>query len=106
MSVANQKRILTKKAPADKNNLYCIINIEALEKAVKELSRKELCMWLYFAKNQNNFSFDLSRADCVEWAGICVESYKKARRRLEELGYLTQIQGNLYAFNELPKPKG
>jgi hypothetical protein len=50
-----------KKAPADKSNIYSVINIEALENAVAVLNGEALKLWLYFAKNQNNFTLELSR---------------------------------------------
>ena len=61
MAVPNQKTIVIKKAQADKNNLYSVINIEALSNAVKQLNGEALKLWLYFAKNQNNYIFELSR---------------------------------------------
>jgi hypothetical protein len=61
MAVPNQKTIVIKKAPADKNNIYTVINIEALENAVKLLSGETLKLWLYFAKNQNDYVMELSR---------------------------------------------
>lgn len=103
MSVANQKTIVIKKAPADKSNIYSVINIEALENAVAVLNGEALKLWLYFAKNQNNFTLELSRQACIIWGIGSESSYKRAVAELIKKGYLQKISGNTYHFNELVK---
>lgn len=61
-------------------------------------------MWLYLNKNQENYTFDLSRAACLEW-GIKKDSYYDGVRELVEKGYLVQARegSNYYTFYESPR---
>lgn len=54
IKVSGQQKVITvKKAPADKNNKYCVINQEALHKAMKALHKcaAGLPLWMYIAEN-------------------------------------------------------
>ena len=59
-SSPNQKTITVKKEQCDKQNYYAAINLKALESAATQLKSGAFKLWIYFAKNQNNFSFALS----------------------------------------------
>ena len=63
-----------------------------------------LKLWLYFNKNQNNHSFELSQKACEAW-GIKKSSYYRAIEELIEKGYLQPINedSNVYIFHEKPK---
>ena len=104
MSVPNQKKILIQNAPCDRNNLYCMINLEALQKAMSELSGAGLALWLYLAKNQNGYSLDLSPADAAKW-GIKRSSFYRAMDELTQLGYIKYLKGNVFVFCNNPNPK-
>lgn len=104
MSVPNQKKIIIQNAPCDRNNLYCMMNIEALQKAVSELSGVGLALWLYLSKNQNGYSLDLSPADAAKW-GIKRSSFYRAEDELTRLGYIKHLKGNVLTFCNNPNPK-
>lgn len=104
MSVPNQKIIQVQKAPCNKNNLYCTINLEALQQAMSELSGAGLALWLYLSKNQNGYSLELSPADATSW-GIKKSSFYRAIDELTKLGYIRYLKGNVFAFCENPSPK-
>lgn len=104
MSVPNQKKIIIQNAPCDRNNLYCMINIEAFQKAVSELSGVGLALWCYLAKNQNGYSLDLSPADAAKW-GIKRSSFYRAEDELTRLGYIKYLKGNVFVFCNNPNPK-
>ena len=104
MSVPNQKIIQVQKAPCNKNNLYCTINLEALQWAMSELSGAGLALWLYLSKNQNGYSLELSPADATSW-GIKKSSFYRAIDELTKLGYIRYLKGNVFAFYENPSPK-
>ena len=104
MSVPNQKKIIIQNAPCDRNNLYCMINIEAFQKAVSELSRAGLALWCYLAKNQNGYNLDLSPADAAKW-GIKRSSFYRAEDELTRLGYIKYLKGNVFVFCNNPNPK-
>lgn len=104
MSVPNQKIIQVQKAPCNKNNLYCTINLEALQQAMSELSGAGLALWLYLSKNQNGYSLELSPADATSW-GIKKSSFYRAIDELTKLGYIRYLKGNVFTFYENPSPK-
>ena len=72
-----------------------------MRKAMSELmSMGEIKLWLYFAKNQNNHTFDLSCVDCGKY-GIKPDAYHAAVDKLIAKGYLQHKSGNAYIFNEM-----
>ena len=102
MSVPNQKIVqIARRTKRDKDNLYAMINLEALQQAMNTLKGSGLKMWLYLNKNQDNYRFDLSRQACDEW-GIKKDSYYEGIRNLIDNGYLRQIRdgSNIYLFFE------
>jgi hypothetical protein len=66
----NQKTITIKKEKADNKNYYCKINLSALECAATDLKSGAFKLWIYFAKNQDNYSFGLSNKAVAETFGI------------------------------------
>lgn len=102
MSVPNQKIVqIARRTKRDKDNLYAMTNLEALQQAMNTLKGSGLKMWLYLNKNQDNYRFDLSRQACEEW-GIKKDSYYEGIRNLIDNGYLRQIRdgSNIYLFFE------
>lgn len=106
-SVPNQRIISVKKAKADKNNLYAIFNLEALQRACNLLvSKAGFKLYVYCARHQNNFTFALSREDFMQYANVAETAYKTAVNELITYGYLveTETKGR-YIFNELGNRK-
>ena len=97
----NQKTITVKKEKADKNNYYTIINLNALELAAQNLKSGAFKLWIYFAKNQHNFTFGLSNKEVAETFGIKKDQYDKAVKELIEKGYLIETSKNHYDFIEV-----
>ena len=102
-TVPNQKVITVKKQPTDKQNYYTMINLNALELAEIDLKAGAFKLWIYFAKNQNNFTFALSSKEVQENFGIKIKQYNSAIEELIEKGYLVKEKGFNYYFNELPQ---
>lgn len=88
----NQKVVLVKKAPANKQNLYSVINIEAAHAAMRNLQEVKagFMLWYYLAENQNNYMFALSSADFMKETGCKIKAYTAAVNALEEKGYLVK----------------
>ena len=86
----NQRTITTKKEPCNKDNIYTSINLEALKKAMNILKPTTFEMWLYLGKNQNNYTFALSKVDCLSWCNFSASTYQSAFKELIETGYLVQ----------------
>lgn len=103
MSVENQNIIYgSVLAPCDKDNLYMVVNQEALFAAMEDLKLVGLRMWLYFSKNQANHKFDLSLEACKK-LGINKNTYYAGIKELEEKGYLVAASGNGFFFYQIPK---
>ena len=104
MSVPNQRIIqIGKRTVRNGQNLYATMNLEALQQAMSTLKGSSLKMWLYLNKNQEKYTFELSRAACLEW-GIKKDSYYDGIKELIEKGYLIQARegSNYYTFFESP----
>lgn len=100
MSYPNQRKIVIKKSPCDVRNKYAKINLDAMCNAMNTLSTMgALMLWLYLAKNQNNYTFDLSLEECKKY-GFKETTYRKAFHMLEEKGFLIKQTGNAYEFRE------
>lgn len=104
MSVPNQKRVIIKKAPCDKDNLYSVTNQEVELAAMRDLKDGAFRMWRYFSMNQNNYSFDLSQTAISKVTGVSRSTYYRAIDELMLKGYLIAINknSNIYHFTEVP----
>lgn len=102
----NQKTITTRSAKHDKNNIYAMLNIEAMEEAMALLKPNTYKLWCYMAKNQNNHTFALSCVDACRFCKMSKPTYLGCVQELEETGYLVNTGGNHYDFYEkLPEEK-
>ena len=74
----------------------------SLEKAMNELSGESFKLWIYFSKNQDKYSFDLSPKDVEKW-GISRSTFYRIKDEFIEKGYLQQKQqgSNIYYFTEI-----
>ena len=103
-TVANQKTITTRSAKHDKNNLYAVLNIEAMGIAMAMLKPNTFKLWCYMAKNQNNYTFALSCVDACAFCNMSKPTYLACINELIDNGYLVNTNGNNYDFYEmLPK---
>lgn len=101
MSFPNQKKIIVDKMPCDKRNKYAVINQQALQKAMCELKTMgSIKLWLYLAKNQPDYKFDLSCAECGKW-GLKPDAFHSAVKELINKGYLMHNKANEYTFIEI-----
>ena len=104
MAVANQKLVQVNKEPTNKENIYACINMEALDKAALDLTKSSTFkLWMYFAKNQNNYKFELSAIAVMNFCGITEKTYREAVKELIAKRYLIQREKNYYDFYEIPK---
>lgn len=101
----NQKTVTVKKEPTDKQHYYTSINLQALELAAIDLKAGAFKLWIYLAKNQNNYTFGLSNKAAFEYFGIKKDQYDSAVKELIEKGYLIQDKKNKYIFNEIKNGK-
>lgn len=106
---ANQFHSTIKKAPCDKDNLYTMINIDALFKAMKALNGTEFKLWIYLSKNQNDFGFDFSPQHLQDVTGVSKASSWRAVNKLTELGFILYKhetpEDTTFTFYEVPQAK-
>lgn len=100
-TVANQKTITTRGAKHDKENIYAMLNIEAMGAAMEQLKPNTFKVWCYLAKNQNNYTFALSAVDTCKYCNISKPTYLSCIQELIAIGYLVNTSGNHYDFYEM-----
>lgn len=99
-TVPNQKVVKVNKEKCDKAHLYATINLDAMEAAAQELKAGAFKLWVYFAKNQNNYEFALSNKEVLDTFGIKKDQYDSAIKELKDKGYLVEEGGNRFSFSE------
>ena len=92
--VNNQKLIFVKKAPCNKAKLYATINLQALDNAAKVLNTPAgLALYIYLAKNQQDYTLALSNTAFKNWCGFGKTAYNSAVAELIEKGFLVHKEG-------------
>ena len=104
MTVPNQKTIIVHKESA-KGKIFAQIEMNALEKAAQDLDAGAFKLWVYFAKNQNDYKFALSRKAVEDSFGMKKAQYDNAVHELIDKGYLKCLRGNTYLFRDYPEEK-
>lgn len=103
-TVPNQRTIRVNKQPTDKQNIYTANNLKAIDQAAKRLQSKGgFKLYMYLAKNQNNYYFALYSSDFCEWSGLGIKAYNSAFQELVEEGYLVLKENTKtnYTFYDL-----
>ena len=102
---ANQKRItVAAREKRDKTHPYGMYNIEALQQAMANIKTVGgIKIWCYINKNQDLFTFDLSRQELLNSWGLTRATYDSGIEELISLGYLTPIgdSDNVLLFHEV-----
>lgn len=105
--VPNQKRIEIIKEKGDQQNLYTKNTIAAIDEAAHRLQSKcGFKLYMYFAKNMDGYSFNLSSSDFTKWAGVSLQAYNTAIQELIEHRYLVKKADgskNNYIFYDIPQ---
>lgn len=96
-----QKIVTTSKTALNvKKRPFATIDIEAITTAMVLLKASTFKIWVYFAKNVNNYTFALSCVDVCRFCKISARNYYSAIQELTELGYLVHNEDNHYTFYE------
>ena len=101
----NQDFVEVHKETCDKNNIYAMINISAMQLAMKDLTPAQFEVWMYFAKNQAGYQFAVSPAAALNEFGIKKDTFQKAKQVLKDKGYLIENPSkgkNHWIFREVP----
>lgn len=101
---SNQKMVQIHKTKSDKNNLYAIVNIDALMKAMNELSKNEMKIYLSMLANANGYAFAYSPEDISQKTGANKRDLQRCFNTLIDKKYFVQSKNNkkLYHFFENP----
>ena len=103
-TVPNQRTITVNKEKTDKSHRYTANNLDALDEAARRLQSKGgFKLYMYLAKNQNNYSFALSSADFCAWSGLGITAYNSAFEELREQGYsklISEIKNGVNLIEE------
>lgn len=102
MSAPNQRTIKVNKTLSDKNHIYAILNIAAIERAAYLLTPTAFKLWLYLAKNQDGYTFEFYKVDAMKFGNFSERAYPTAFKELVNNGYLKETSKNHYSFYELP----
>lgn len=100
-TVPNQRIVTVSKAPTDKKNLYTTNNLDALDEAAGRLkSLGGFKLYMYLAKNQNEYEFALSSNHFQLWSRMGIKAYRTAFDELLSQGYLVRKNdnSNIYIF--------
>ena len=103
-TVPNQRTISVNKQPTNRQNLYTANNLKALDQAAKRLQSKGgFKLYMYLAKNQNNYYFALYSSDFCNWSGLGIKAYNTAFEELVNEGYLVLKENTKtnYTFYDL-----
>ena len=100
----NQKVVTNNKSLCDANHLYAITNIDAMRIAMNKLKPNTYKIWDYLNKNQDKYTFALSKTDVMNFCKISRSTYFSSISELIETGYLVQDGdgSNHYNFYDIP----
>lgn len=111
-TVPHQRTVKVSKSATDKAHKYTMNNLEALAEASRNLqSLGGFKLYMYLAKNQENYYLALSNADFKEWSGLGRRAYNTAFEELKKKGYLVPLNDSesVYFFRDkldiAPPPK-
>ncbi len=102
-TVPHQRTIKVKKSATDRAHKYTANNLEALAEASKNLqSLGGFKLYMYLAKNQNDYELALSSADFKAWSGLASRAYTTAFEELKSKGYLIALNDSesIYFFRD------
>lgn len=73
-----------------------------MKSAMQNLKGESFKLWCYLSKNQDGYTFALSKVDALNWGIGSKSSYDRGIHELIEKGYLVCGKGNNYVFIEKP----
>lgn len=88
----NQKAIRIAKTECNKDNPYAVINLAALEGAMKALKPNAFKVWCYLCRNQTNYELALSGVDVQAKCNMSKKTYDTAVNELIEKQYLIEVE--------------
>lgn len=102
----NQKTVRVEKERCDKNNLYAMYNLQDLSSAMLDLKGETFKLWCYLNKNQNGYTFALSKVDALKWGIGSKSSYVEPLRNWSRKAIIVNTRGITNNFYERPRRRG
>ena len=98
ISYPNQKLYHIKKKIED-GDIFIMLGWEDYIAAAKELSPSALNLYMYLAKNQDNYELWFSSKDYCKTFNVVDKTYRNARNELLRKGYLKEAENNHVFFD-------
>ena len=101
IGVPNQRTVSVHKEKCSKKNKDTVNNLATLDEAARMLQSKGgFKLYMYMAKNQDKYNFELSSSDFMQWSGLGYSAYTTAFKELEDKKYLILKEGTdtVYTF--------
>lgn len=101
MAVANQRTVIIR-SPSKLEKQFIGVYKDDLQAASKDLTGKELIVYLDLCGNKDGYKVEYSPAYFHEYYGISKDTARSAFDKLLSLGYITN-EKNTYYFNRTRK---
>ena len=100
----NQKVVKINKTTTNGQKVYVSLDLAAMQEAMQTLDAGAFKVYMYLAKNMDQYIFALSSADAAENYGIKKKQYDTGIKKLIEAGYLVQVDedSNHFSFFDSP----
>lgn len=98
MSFPNQKMYHIKKK-VEEGDIFLMLKWEDCVKAGRELKGAAFNLYLYLAKNKDGYNLHFSTEDFMQTYGVSEKTYRNARDKLFEKGYLKEGDKNHVYFD-------
>lgn len=98
VSYPNQKLYHIRKR-IEEGDIFIMLKWEDYTAAARELSPSALNLFMYLAKNQDNYEFYFSSKDYCQTFDVVDKTFRNARNELINKGYLKEGDGNHVYFD-------
>lgn len=98
VSYPNQKLYHIKKK-IEEGDIFIMLKWEDYTSAARELSPSALNLYMYLAKNQDDYNFYFSSADYCSTFQVVDKTFRNARKELMNKGYLKEGEKNHVYFD-------
>lgn len=98
ISYPNQKLYHIRKK-IEEGDIFIMLKWEDYTAAARDLSPSALKLYMYLAKNQDNYELWFSSKDYCQTFGVVDKTYRNAREELFKKGYLKEGESNHVYFD-------
>lgn len=99
----NQKLITVHRN--DPEGRFTVISLKSIDQAAMNLKDGAFKLWIFFCKNQNNYTFAPSSSVLMRTFNMKKNKYDNAIHELIEKGYLVQDKANPFEYIFVERPE-